>query len=361
MINNKQSYYQSHQKLPFIGIDGQAKLNVAKVLVIGAGGLGCPCLQYLAGAGIGTIGIADFDMVSLTNLHRQLLFTIDDIGQLKTEVAAKKLAQHNPNIQLNTHQLLVDKDNILALLNSYDLVVDATDNFEIRYLINDACVYLQKPLAYGAIHQTEGHVTVFNYRGSATLRCLFPENTNTNAIPNCADIGAYNITTGIIGLMMANEVVKLFLGNKNVLGNQLYCIDVVTTKSRTIKYKLINESLVKSQQRFAAKATSIAIRADELHQLITCHTTIQLVDIRESYERDEIIAGSLHIPISDLSEKLSVLPKQQTIVLYCATGNRSLQAATLFSKQGFDNVYSLQGGTSYFTQQYGHTCQVFKT
>lgn len=352
MLNTKPSYYQSHQKLPFIGIDGQAKLNAAKVLVIGAGGLGCPCLQYLAGAGIGTIGIADFDTVSLTNLHRQLLFSVDDIGLLKTEVAAKRLVQHNPNIHLNTHQLLVDKDNVLALLNDYDVIVDATDNFEVRYLINDACVYLQKPLVYGAIHQTEGHVTVFNYQGSATLRCLFPENTNTNAIPSCADIGAYNITTGIIGVMMANEVVKVLLDNENVLANQLYCIDVLTTKSRTIKYKLVAESLVKSKQRFTAKAININITADELYQLITSNTVIQLVDIRESYERDEIITDSIHIPIADLSEQLALLPKQQTIVLYCATGNRSLQAATLFRRQGFENLYSLQGGISYFTQQH---------
>lgn len=361
MLDSNQSYYQSHQKLPFIGIDGQAKLNAAKVLVIGAGGLGCPCLQYLAGAGIRTIGIADFDTVSLSNLHRQLLFTVNDIGQLKTEVAAKRLAQHNPNIHLNKHQLLVDKDNVLALLNDYDVVVDATDNFEVRYLINDACVVLQKALVYGAIHQTEGHVTVFNYQGSATLRCLFPENTNTNAIPSCADIGAYNITTGIIGVMMANEVVKVLLDNEKVLANQLYCIDVLTTKSRTIKYKIVAESLVKSKQRFTIQKASVSISANELHQLITSHTSIQLVDIRESYERDEIIENSIHIPIGDLNEQLTLLPKQQTIVLYCATGNRSLQAATLFRKQGFENLYSLQGGIGYFTQQYGHTCQVLKT
>lgn len=352
MLQTKQSYYQSHQKLSFIGIDGQAKLSAAKVLVIGAGGLGCPCLQYLVGAGIGTIGIADFDSVSLSNLHRQLLFTVNDIGQLKTEVAAKKLAQHNPNIHLYTLQLLVDKDNVLALLNDYDVVVDATDNFEVRYLINDACVYLQKPLVYGAIHQAEGHVTVFNYQGSATLRCLFPENTNTNAIPSCADIGAYNITTGIIGMMMANEVVKVLLGNEKVLANQLYCIDVVSTKSRTIKYKLVAESLVKSKERFASKTTSIALDAAEVYNLMNSETSIQLVDIRESYERDEIIANSIHIPIGDLGEQLALLPKQQTIVLYCATGKRSLQAATLFRKQGFENMYSLQGGIGYFTQQY---------
>lgn len=360
MLHTKPSYYQSHQKLPFIGIDGQAKLNAAKVLVIGAGGLGCPCLQYLAGAGIGIIGIADFDMVSLTNLHRQLLFTVNDIGQLKTEVAAKKLAQHNPNIGINTHQLLVDRNTILELLSNYDVIVDATDNFEVRYLINDACVVLQKPLVYGAIHQTEGHVTVFNYQGSATLRCLFPENTNTNAIPSCADIGAYNITTGIIGVMMANEVVKVLLGNEKILANQLYCIDVVSTKSRNIKYKLVSESLVRSKQIFAAKTTNIAISAEEVYECLKIKAAMQLVDIRESYERDEIIANSLHIPIGELSDQLPLLAKQQTFVLYCATGNRSLQAATLFRKQGFENVYSLQAGISYFIQQYGHTCQVLK-
>jgi molybdopterin/thiamine biosynthesis adenylyltransferase/rhodanese-related sulfurtransferase len=361
MLHNKPSYYQSHQKLPFIGIDGQVKLNAAKVLVIGAGGLGCPCLQYLVGAGIGTIGIADFDSISLSNLHRQLLFTVNDIGQLKTEVAAKRLAQHNPNIQLSTHQLLIDKDNVLALLSSYDVIVDATDNFEVRYLINDACVYLQKPLVYGAIHQTEGHVTVFNYKGAATLRCLFPENANNITIPSCADIGAYNITTGVIGMMMANEVVKVVLDNEHVLTNQLYCIDVLTGKSRTIKYKLVAESLVKSKKQFASKTTSIAIDAAEVYKLMNSDTSIQLVDIRESYEQDEIIANSIHIPITDLSEQLALLPKQQTIVLYCATGRRSLQAATLFRMQGFENMYSLQGGIGYFTRQYGNTCQVLKT
>ncbi len=356
MLKTEQSYYQSHQKLPFIGIDGQAKLGKAKVLVIGAGGLGCPCLQYLAGCGIGTIGIADFDIISLSNLHRQTLFTVNDIGQLKTEVAAKKLITHNNLIKFNTHQQLVDESNILELLSKYDLIVDATDNFEVRYLINDACVVLQKPLVYGAIYQIEGHVTVFNYQGSATLRCLFPETSNINAIPSCATIGAYNITTGIIGVMIANEVIKVLLGNENILANKLYCIDVVIAKSRTIKYKSLAESITISKKRFREQKNNTIISAETLRQYINNGEIIELIDIRESYESDDIITNSLHIPVSELAEQLPKLSKQKTIVLYCATGNRSLQAATLFRKQGFDNLYSLEGGINYFTQQYGYNC-----
>lgn len=352
MINNHQSYYQSHQKLQFIGMNGQAKFSESKVLVIGAGGLGCPCLQYLVGCGIGTIGIADFDTVSLSNLHRQTLFTLQDIDQLKTKVAAKKIAQHNQNIVIKTHQLYVSKDNILELLMPYNIVVDATDNFEVRYLINDACVVLQKPLVYGAIHQTEGHVTVFNYQNSATLRCLFPVNTSSHALASCADIGAYNITTGIIGIMMANEVVKILLKHDHVLANQLFCIDVVTAKSRTIKFKQLAESITISKQKISHENSNISIDAQLLSYSLINKTQIEMIDIRESYERSEIIGISKHIPIAELSEQLPLLVQQKTIVLYCATGNRSLQAATLFRKQGFENVYSLQGGMNYFIQQY---------
>jgi adenylyltransferase/sulfurtransferase len=271
---------------------------------------------------------------------------------LKTEVAAKRLGEHNDRIKLVTHQILVDETYVLRLLRNYDVIVDATDNFETRYLINDACVDLEKPLVYGAIHQTEGHVTVFNYENSATLRCLFPENNTNNAIPSCADIGAYNIATGIIGIMMANEVVKVLLGNLHILVNQLFCIDVVSAKTRTIKYKPLAESVAISKKRFSDQKTNTTISAETLYQKINNVDIIELVDIRESYESDDIIANSVHIPIGELAEQLPKLLKQKTIVLYCATGNRSLQAATLFRKQGFENVYSLQGGINYFIQQY---------
>lgn len=248
-MNPEKEYYSSHRKLPFIGEQGQVLLQQSKVLVIGAGGLGCPCLLALAGAGIGVLGIADFDAVSVSNLHRQHLYQWEDEGKKKVTVAKQRLAQYNPFINIQTHDILVYEKSVLSLVENYDVIVDCTDNFLARYLVNDACVYLHKPLVYGAIHRTEGHVTVFNYNGSATLRCLFPKD-ESDSTQSCADIGAYNIVTGIIGLMMANEVIKITTSHGEVLQNILLTTDVMTGSSMKLKYSLQADNLVKSKQRF---------------------------------------------------------------------------------------------------------------
>ncbi len=250
-MDEKSAYYSSHSKLPFIGNAGQQKIAQAKVLVIGAGGLGCPCLLALAGAGVGAIGIADFDTVAVSNLHRQNLYSMNDAGKKKVEVARDKLSAYNPFISIQTHDEIIFQKNVLDVLKAYDTVVDCTDNFSARYLINDACVYLGKPLVYGAIHRAEGHVTVFNYNGSATLRCLFPKDEN-DTTQSCAEIGAYNIITGIIGLMMANEAVKIILQHEAVLANTLLTTDVLTGNTMKLNYKLNPENPVKSRQRFIA-------------------------------------------------------------------------------------------------------------
>lgn len=255
-MNPEQEYNASHSKLPFIGKRGQELLGQASVLVIGAGGLGCPCLLALAGAGVGTIGIADFDAVSVSNLHRQQLYTLQDEGKKKCAIAKEKLCQYNPFINIKAHDVLVYEKTVLPLLAPYQVIIDCTDNFLARYLINDACVYLGKPLVYGAIHRTEGQATVFNYNGSATLRCLFPSDEN-NSTPSCADIGAYNIVTGTIGLLMANEAIKIILANEAVLSNQLLNIDVLTGTMVKWKYHLNDENLVKSKARFAASDLKI--------------------------------------------------------------------------------------------------------
>lgn len=244
-MNAEKEYYSSHSKLPFIGKDGQERVGQSKVLVIGAGGLGCPCLLALAGAGVGTIGIADFDVVAVSNLHRQNLYSFADEGKKKVTVAKEKLSQYNPFISIETHDVLVYQKTALPLIEEYDIIIDCTDNFLARYLINDACVYLNKPLVYGAIHRTEGHVTVFNYEGSATLRCLFPQD-DTDTTQSCADIGAYNIITGMIGLMMANEAIKIITNNKEVLANILLSTDALTGNTLKIKYTLNPESITKS-------------------------------------------------------------------------------------------------------------------
>lgn len=249
MINSETEYYSSHSKLPFIGKEKQAVIKQGKVLVIGAGGLGCPCLLALAGAGIGNIGIADFDYVTVSNLHRQNLYSLSDAGKKKAVVAREYLSQYNPFINIIVHDMYVHIENIIELLQQYDIVVDCTDNFIARYLINDTCVYLNKPLIYGAIHMAEGQLTVLNYNGSATLRCLFPKDDN-DTTQSCADIGAYNITAGMIGLMMANEVIKVITNQQNVMSNTLLIIDTLTGNTMKIKYELNSMNIAKSKERF---------------------------------------------------------------------------------------------------------------
>jgi sulfur-carrier protein adenylyltransferase/sulfurtransferase len=256
MIISEKEYYSSHSKLPFIGEAGQELLKQSKVLVIGAGGLGCPCMLALAGAGVGTIGIADFDVVSVSNLHRQNLYSLNDEGKKKTIVAKEKLSLYNPFIVIQTHDVLVYQKTVLPLIEGYDIIVDCTDNFLARYLINDACVYLNKPLLYGAIHKSEGHVTVFNYNGSATLRCLFPKDDN-DTTQSCADIGAYNIITGMIGLMMASEAIKIITKNNEVLANTLLSFDALTGNTMKIQYKLNPESNVKSKERLNGEQQTV--------------------------------------------------------------------------------------------------------
>ena len=344
-------YYTSHKKLPFIGEKGQQNLQRAKVLVIGGGGLGCPCLQYLTGAGVGVIGIADYDVVSESNLHRQVLYNFKDIGKNKTTVAVKKLSAKNPFIKIIAHQLLVDENNVLSLLNDYDVIVDCTDNFQVRYLINDACVVLDKPLVYGAIHQTEGHVTVFNYNQSPTLRCLFPEEDNT-AIQSCADIGAYNIITGIIGTMMSNEVVKIIVDHKDILAGKLCQFDSLNASVHQIKYQLSAESRKKSQERFERFSQLIEISPFFLSNKINNKESFYLIDVREPDEHKEFNIGGVLIPLQSLLEKTSFdFSPDETLILYCKMGSRSLRAAKHLIDKGFVKAFSLHGGLDRWKKQ----------
>jgi len=351
MTDYASKYYQSHSKLTFIGANGQQKLINASVLVIGAGGLGCPCLLNLAGCGIGTIGIADFDTVSVSNLHRQLLFTVDDIGKSKTDIAKQRLLQHNPLITVNEHHLLVDESNVLSLIKQYDIVVDGTDNFAVRYLINDACVYLNKPLVYGAIYQIEGHVTVFNYQNSATLRCLFPEPSVETHVPSCAEVGAYNVVTTIIGTMMANEAVKLVLDNSEVLANKLVSYDALSAEMRTITYREDARSREKSINRFQKESTAKDIAIEEFLTLDA--DSYQLIDVREDWEHDEFNIGGVQIALAKFKRyDFSGYHSSDKLILYCLQGLRSASAAEYLRERGFKNAVSLRGGlNAYFAEE----------
>ncbi|MEP6597127.1 MAG: HesA/MoeB/ThiF family protein [Ginsengibacter sp.] len=337
-------YYESHQKLSFIGVQGQEQLQQAKVLVIGAGGLGCPCLQYLAGCGIGNIDIADFDTIATSNLHRQVLYNLQDVGKPKTTTAVEKLIVYNPYISIRAHQLFVDETNVLPLLENHNVIVDCTDNFQVRYLINDACVLLDKPLVYGAIHKNEGHITVFNYHQSPTLRCLFPEPGISDNIQSCADIGAYNITTGIIGLMMANEVIKIILKHPGVLAAKLIQMDVLTGNFKQLNYQSSPDARQKSMERFQSSAT-IEISPALLSEKMKKGETFSLVDVREVEERLRFNIGGIHVPLQKfLQQSITQFSLTETIIVYCQHGERSLHAAKSLQQKGFINVYSLQGG-----------------
>jgi len=346
MPGKQNEYYSSHQKLSLIDTSGQRLLQQSNVLVVGAGGLGCPCLQILAGAGVGIIGIADFDVVSISNLHRQALYNYNDASKLKTQVAAERLTAYNPFISVQTHNIMVDESNVLELLSAYDIIVDGTDNFSTRYLINDACVHLNKPLVYGAIHQTEGHVTVFNYNNSPTLRCLFPKDEN-ESIASCAEIGAYNIVTSIIGTMMANEVVKIILHHPDVLAGKLNQLDVLSGKTFKIQYQEVEGSRQKSKERFSKSFINKTISATKLKEKMITNQSINLVDVREEDEHNNFNIGGINIPLQKILNQTSFdFSTTDEIILYCQKGNRSNQAAEYLFTKGFKNALSLEGGVN---------------
>lgn len=349
MFTNRE-YYQSHEKLSFIGPAGQQKLAGARVLVIGAGGLGCPCLLYLATSGIGHIGIADLDRVSISNLHRQVLYTPADEGRLKVTAAAARLRAHNPDITLQEYPVLVNESNILQMLAGYQLVVDCTDNFEVRYLINDACVYTGIPLVYGAIYQAEGQVTVFNYQGSGTLRCLFPEPA-PGLIASCADIGAFNICTSVTGSLMAAEALKVILGHPEVAAGRLVYIDTLSASARNLKYTLLAKNKEISRNRFLKQDDAVSVSPEAFFN-DPQYRDYTLADVREEHERERFDIGGIHIPLDRLlAGHLEGLSAADRIIFYCQQGIRSRQAADFLRSRGY-RAYSIAGGlracTEYF-------------
>ena len=231
--------YSRHLLLPEIGLAGQQKLKAARVLVVGCGGLGCPVLQYLAAAGVGTLGLLDFDTVDDSNLQRQVLYATADVGRPKAVVAAEKLAAQNPFIALQTHQVLLSKDNALALFADYDVVVDCSDNFATRYLVNDACVILGRPLVFGAIFKFEGQVSVFNYQNGPTYRCLYPEPPAPGDAPSCAELGVLGVLPGLLGTMQAAEALKIILELGEVLSGRLLLVDALSMRFQRIAFRAV--------------------------------------------------------------------------------------------------------------------------
>ncbi|MES2795745.1 MAG: molybdopterin-synthase adenylyltransferase MoeB [Bacteroidota bacterium] len=356
--------YQKHIFLPEIGLDGQEKLKAAKVLVVGAGGLGCPVLQYLSAAGIGVLGIVDGDQVALSNLQRQILYKADDIGKPKAITAANNLSANNKHTDFQVFTQFLKPENASEIIQNFDIVVDCTDNFTVRYLINDECVAQNKPFVYGAIHRFEGQVSVFNYLQKdgllgPTYRCLFPNQPSENEIPNCATVGVLGILPGTIGLYQANEVIKMILGIGEVLSGQLLLVDLLNNTQQKIKIKrtLSDETKNKRPEKKEEKLNSIInskpnitpineLSVFELEKMIAEKADFQLIDVRLDYEYGIChLPNAQLIPLNDIENKVNQISKNKPVIFYCHHGMRSAHAIkTLMKIESFDNLFNLEGG-----------------
>ncbi len=355
LSEEEKNRYSRHIILSEIGIEGQEKLKQAKVLVIGAGGLGCPVLQYLVSAGVGVIGIVDGDKVDESNLQRQILFSSLDVGRFKAETAKRKLTVLNPDYKLQTVNSKLTSENAIGIIKGYDLVIDCSDNFPTRYLVNDACVMLNKILVFGSIFKFEGQVSVFNYQNGPTYRCLFPEPPQDS--PNCSEIGVLNVLPGIIGTLMTNEALKIILGIGEVLSGKLFVFDALTSQSNIISFEKnpVNskiEKLIDYENFCAPKSNSIKeISTEELKRKISDKEKIQIIDVREPYEYSAFNIQGINIPLNTLANKIDKIRKDVPVIIHCQHGNRSKRAIELLQKDfGFTNLYNLTGGIASLTQ-----------
>ncbi|MCV9386543.1 molybdopterin-synthase adenylyltransferase MoeB [Reichenbachiella ulvae] len=351
--------YSRHLIIPEFNIEGQRKLKEAKVLVIGSGGLGSPVLLYLAAAGVGHLGIVDFDVVDDSNLQRQVLFTVDDVGKPKAEVAKERLLKLNPHIQFTVHNTALTSDNALDILKDYDVIADGTDNFATRYLVNDACVILDKVNVYASIFRFEGQLSVFNYinkegeRGPH-YRDLFPSPPPPGLVPSCAEGGVMGVLPGMIGTMQANEVIKVITGIGDPLSGRLFLFDTLSFETRTMKIRknpntepvteLIDYEYFCGAGHEEQEEEVPEMTVRELKTWMDESKDFQLVDVREPYEYDIANIGGELIPQNKINEEVNRVLKDKPVVLYCRSGNRSAEVLRKLKAMGYDNLVNLKGG-----------------
>lgn len=327
--------------LPEMGATGQQKLKAAKVLVIGAGGLGCPVLQYLAAAGVGEIGIVDDDLVDLSNLHRQILFNASDIGLPKATVACEKLKLLNPHLSLNSYAQRLNTTCATTICNNYHVVIDCSDNFDTRYLVNDTCVALGKTLVFGSILRFEGQIAVFNHNGGVNYRDLYPEPSTEDI--SCADGGVIGTLPGLIGLYMANETIKLICGMGETLAGKLMSVDLLNNTQYVFSIQPAVNTTGPTQKKTEAAVKEID-RTTLANWLETKPAEIFLIDVREAYEHEEYNIGGTNISLYDLNNTIDHIPTGKQVVCYCQTGQKSKMAVKLLQPHFGDDVYSLKGG-----------------
>ena len=375
LSNNEIARYSRHLILPEVGMEGQQKLKAAKVLCVGTGGLGAPMTYYLAAAGVGTIGLVDFDVVDESNLQRQIIHSTKDVGRPKIDSAAEKLTALNPNIKIVKHETMLTSANAMEIIKDYDIVADGTDNFPTRYLVNDACVLSgNKPNAYGSIFRFEGQASVFATEDGPCYRCLYPEPPPPGLVPSCAEGGVLGILPGLVGVIQATEVIKLILGNGEPLIGRLLLVDSLGMRFRELKLRKNPDCPVCGKnptvtelidyQQFCGITPEP--KADQVNQTTLNQTPVQngipqisprelkqrldsgedlfVLDVREPHEYQIANLGAKLIPLGDLPARVGELDKNREIVVHCKSGGRSQKASEFLAQNGFKNVQNLAGG-----------------
>ena len=362
LSNDEILRYSRHLIMPEVGMEGQQKLKAARVLCIGAGGLGSPLALYLGAAGVGTLGIVDFDVVDYTNLQRQIIHTTADVGRKKLDSAADKLKAINPLINLRTFDTRLSSDNALELFRDFDIIADGTDNFPTRYLVNDACVITGKPNVYGSIFRFEGQASVFATEEGPCYRCLYPEPPPPGLVPSCAEGGVLGILPGLVGVIQATEVIKLILGKGEPLIGRLLLVDALAMKFRELKLrknpdcpvcgthptitKLIDYNQfcgIRGEE--APIETGVPeIQVEELKRRLDAGEDVFVLDVREPHEYQICNIGGHLIPLGDLPKRVSELDSSREIVAHCRSGGRSAKAVSFLRQAGFRKVHNLAGG-----------------
>mgnify|MGYP005992294901 CR=1 FL=1 len=344
--------YSRHLLLKEVGLEGQEKLKEAKVLVVGAGGLGCPVLLYLAAAGVGTIGVIDFDTVDASNLQRQILFSTDDVGRSKAKVAKEKLNANNSFIEVIAFNEELTNENALEIFSQFDIIVDGTDNFYTRYMVNDACLITNKPLVYGAIHKFEGQVSVFNYQEGPTYRCLFPTPPKAGSISSCSEVGVVGVLPGIIGTQQANEVIKIILGIGKVLSGKLLICNALESSFMEIKInKTVIEVLNKeefSKFDYQVYCNDLMVMGNSitLPELINLSPDVFVVDVRREWEQPKLENKQvLYAPLQEIDGYIHEIPADKEVYVICQHGVRSKVAIEYLEKEyNFTNLINIEGG-----------------
>jgi adenylyltransferase/sulfurtransferase len=361
--------YSRHLIMPEVGMEGQLKLKQAKVLCIGAGGLGSPLALYLAAAGVGTLGIVDFDVVDFTNLHRQIIHGTSDVGRKKLDSAADTLSEINPNVEVRKFDTRLSSANALELFRQFDIIADGTDNFPTRYLVNDACVLTGKSNVYGSIFRFEGQASVFATKEGPCYRCLYPEPPPPGLVPSCAEGGVLGILPGLVGLIQATETIKLILGAGEPLIGRLLLVDALAMRFRELKLRknpdcpvcgahpTVTELIDYNQfcgirgGEASAPSTIKDMTVEELKQRLDKGDDLFVLDVREPHEYQICNLGGHLIPLNDLPKRVSELDSSREIVVHCKMGGRSAKAVDFLKQTGFTRVHNLAGGITAWAER----------